>query len=279
MADDSSSDTEELLRQSAQGNAAARQQLLEHHRPRLRRMVALRLDRRLAARLDPSDLVQDALAEAARQLSDYLRQQPLPFYPWLRRIAWQRLVDAHRRHVRAGRRSVLREEHEPDLPDESALQLADRLIGRGGSPSARLRQQEQSVRLRAALAELGDREVILLRFLEDLSVAEVAAVLGLTEGAVKMRQLRALERLRGLLRPGRCAGPPPAAALPPRGAGGGQFAPPAHRAGVRCRLRARRPLLRHAAHRRAVTLGPPRPFTPGGGPGHRLPGIDGLLCP
>ena len=203
MADDSSSDTEELLRQSAQGNAAARQQLLERHRPRLRRMVALRLDRRLAARLDPSDLVQDALAEAARQLSDYLRQQPLPFYPWLRRIAWQRLVDAHRRHVRAGRRSVLREEHEPDLPDESALQLADRLISRGGSPSARLRQKEQSVRLRAALTELGerDREVILLRFLEDLSVAEVAAVLGLTEGAVKMRQLRALERLRGLLGP------------------------------------------------------------------------------
>jgi RNA polymerase sigma-70 factor (ECF subfamily) len=189
MSDAPSSDTEELLRQSAAGDAAARQQLLERYRRRLRRMVALRLDRRLAARLDPSDLVQEALAEADRQLSDYLRERPLPFYPWLRQIAWLRLVDAHRRHVRASKRSVLREEGVPLLPDESALELADRLFARGSSPSARLRQKELRDRLRAALALLRerDREVLVLRYLEDLSVAEVAAVLGLAEGAVKMR--------------------------------------------------------------------------------------------
>src|SRR5262245_1809066 len=194
-------DTEQLLREAAQGDAIARQQLLERHRPRLRRMVALRLDRRLAARLDPSDLVQESLAEAARQLSDYLRQRPLPFYPWLRQIAWLRLVDAHRRHVRAGKRSVLREAPEPPLPDASAQQLAQRLLARGSSPSARLRRQETSERLRAALALLHerDRDVLVLRYLEDLSTAEIAAVQGMAEGAVKMRQLRALERLRALL--------------------------------------------------------------------------------
>src|SRR5262245_16701808 len=69
-------DTDELLDRSAAGDGAARQSLLERHRPRLTRMVAVRLDRRLAARLDPSDVVQEALAEAAARLSAYLRERP-----------------------------------------------------------------------------------------------------------------------------------------------------------------------------------------------------------
>src|SRR5438477_6125508 len=117
--------TEALIRDAAGGDERARQRLLDLHRRRLRRMVALRLDRRLAARLDPSDVVQEALADAAGKLTDYLRRRPLPFYPWLRRLAWERLVALHRRHVRAGCRSVAREE--PGglaLPDESAVALA-----------------------------------------------------------------------------------------------------------------------------------------------------------
>ena len=98
-----------MLDRAGHGDARARQLLLERHRARLRRMVAVRLDRRVAARVDPSDLVQETLAEAAARLSDYLRRRPLPFYPWLRQIAWDRLVEAHRRHLRAGRRSVARE--------------------------------------------------------------------------------------------------------------------------------------------------------------------------
>src|SRR5215470_6717040 len=93
-------DTEELLRRSQAGDRDARGALLQRHRKRLRRMVALRLDRRLASRLDPSDVVQDVLAAADRRLDEYLSERPLPFYPWLRQIAWDRLVYEHRRHVR-----------------------------------------------------------------------------------------------------------------------------------------------------------------------------------
>src|SRR5436309_4126243 len=120
-------DTEQLLEAVRRGDAQARGRLLERHRSKLRRMVALRLDRRLAARVDPSDVVQESLAEAAARLDDYVRDRPLPFYPWLRRIAADRLVDAARRHLRAGRRTVEREEP-PALPGESVMELAERLI-------------------------------------------------------------------------------------------------------------------------------------------------------
>ena len=85
-------DTDLLLDRAAAGDGRARQELLARHRKRLRRMVALRLDRRLAARVDPSDVVQEALADAARKLDGYLRDRPLPFYPWLRQLAGERLV-------------------------------------------------------------------------------------------------------------------------------------------------------------------------------------------
>jgi RNA polymerase sigma-70 factor, ECF subfamily len=197
MATQPGPDTEELLEAIARGDAEARGQLLERHRPKLRRMVAIRFDRRLAARVDPSDVVQESLAEAAARLPEYIRERPLPFYPWLRRIAADRLADAGRRHLYAGRRSLGREAAE-GLPDESVVALANRLLASHSSPSARLQRRERRDRVRAALALLPDRdrEVLVLRYLEDLSTADTAAVLSVGEGAVKMRLVRALQRLR-----------------------------------------------------------------------------------
>jgi RNA polymerase sigma-70 factor (ECF subfamily) len=197
-----SPNTDELLRQASRGDPAARQQLLARHRDRLRRMVAVRLDPRLAARVDPSDVVQEALLVAAQKLSGYLEQRPVPFYPWLRRLAWEHLVKLHERHVQTRKRSVLQEE--PGilaLPEDSAVLLAQRLAGSATNPSQRLVRRELQERVRAALARLSatDREVLVLRYLEQLSTAEIAAVLGIGEGAVKMRHRRALDRLSRLL--------------------------------------------------------------------------------
>jgi RNA polymerase sigma-70 factor, ECF subfamily len=195
-------DTEQLIERAARGDDGARQDLLALHRDRLRRMVRVYLDRRVAARVDASDVIQEALAEAARKLPDYLRDRPLPFYPWLRRIAWERLVKAHRQHLWAGVRSAAREEPGGlGLLDESALDLARKLVASGTSPSHHLVRDEMRLRVRAALDQLGerDREVLVMRYLEQLPTREIAAALGVTEGAVKVRHLRALERLRGLL--------------------------------------------------------------------------------
>jgi RNA polymerase sigma-70 factor, ECF subfamily len=194
--------TDRLLAKAGRGDPVARQQILQAHRDRLRRMVALRLDRRLALRIDASDVVQEALAEAERELDGYLRRPEMPFYPWLRRFAWDRLLKLRRFHVGAQRRSVEREAWGGlPLPDESARDLVARIAGNGTSPSRHLIREELRATVRRALDAMAeaDREVLVLRYLEQLPFDEIAAVLGVGIGAVKMRHLRALTRLRGLL--------------------------------------------------------------------------------
>jgi RNA polymerase sigma-70 factor (ECF subfamily) len=193
---------EALVRRACRGDPAARGELLERHRPYLLRMVALRMDRRLAARVDASDIVQETLARAARDLSEYVQRPTVPFSVWLRQIAWERLADVHRLHIRSQRRTVTREAPGGiPLPDESVIQLAKRLLASGTSPSRRLIRDEESARLRAALASLPerDREILVMRHLEQLDNCEIAAVLSLSEGAVRVRHVRALRRLRALL--------------------------------------------------------------------------------
>ena len=196
-------ETEDLLNPAAAGDEIALRKLLERHREPLRRMVAVRLDRRLSARLDPSDVVQEAFADASLKLQEYARNRPLPFYPWLRRLAAERLALAHRRHITVTGRSVCLERvgtFDPYCGGSNA-RLIDRLATSGTSPTANLRRVELRKRVGRALDALreGDRDVLVLRYLEDLPFVEVASVLGITENAAKVRHFRALDRMRELM--------------------------------------------------------------------------------
>jgi RNA polymerase sigma-70 factor (ECF subfamily) len=203
-------DTDELVRRVGEGDQAAVSQFLDRHRARLRRMVTARLDPRLLARVDPSDVVQVVLLKAAQRLPEYARDRPLPFYPWLRQLAWDRLVELHHHHIRAHKRSVTREQPDPLLSDPSALLLAEQLVDSGTGPNAQLLRKELRERVRAALAGLPaqDREILLMRHVEQLKVSEIATSLRLSEGAVKMRRLRAIQKLRELLDKGPSEGQP-----------------------------------------------------------------------
>jgi RNA polymerase sigma-70 factor (ECF subfamily) len=195
-------DTALLIEQAERGDVHAGQALLVRHRKRLRRAVSLRMDRRLATRVDPSDVVQDALMGAALKLADYLRARPLPFYNWLRQLAFDRLAELRRTHLYTKKRAVEREAPGLSQPaGDSALQLAEHVLSQGDSPSQALLRQELQSRLQTALLRLPerDRRIIVLRNLDRASVKECAAKLMISEGAVRTRHLRALQRLRTLL--------------------------------------------------------------------------------
>lgn len=195
--------TRALLRRVAADDISAATELLALYHKRLRKMIAVRLDPRLAARVDPSDVVQETLVVAARELKNYAHAQPVAFYPWLRAIAMNRLIDLHRQHVLAKRRSVRREESMRPLnvTDHTHAELAKRLVASGASPSRQCERRESLMNLQAALLRLDDedREILVLKYLEELPAAEISAILEVNERTVWRRHSRAIQRLSDIL--------------------------------------------------------------------------------
>jgi RNA polymerase sigma-70 factor, ECF subfamily len=197
------SETTRLIEQAVRGDQRALGELLGRHRERLRRMVALRLDRRLQGRVDPSDIIQEACLDAARRLPEYHKNPAMPFFLWLRFLAGQRLVDEHRKHLGAAARDAGREIslYRGALPETSSAALAAHLLGALTTPSQAAIRVERKIRLQEALNSLDpiDREVLALRHFEELSNTEAAVVLGLDKSAASKRYARALIRLKAIL--------------------------------------------------------------------------------
>jgi RNA polymerase sigma-70 factor (ECF subfamily) len=202
MSDDAS-ETGRLLVQAAAGDPDRFGALLEQHRARLRRMVALRLDPRLHGRIDPSDVIQEAYLEASARLAEYVQKPTMPFFLWLRFLAGQKLVTLHRHHLGTRMRDAGREVslYRGRLPEASSAALAAQLLGHETRPSEAAVRAELKIRLQEALNSMDalDREILALRHFEQLSLGETAQVLGLTESGACRRHLRALKRLREIL--------------------------------------------------------------------------------
>jgi RNA polymerase sigma-70 factor (ECF subfamily) len=193
-----SAETQSLLRQVQAGDRRAFEQLFARHQSDLRQFVALRLDPKLRARLDPSDVVQETQLEVFQRLGDFLERRPMPFRLWLRKTAYERLLKLRRRHLGADKRAVDREVR---LPDRSSLLLAQQLLAAGSTPSQHLSRREIARCVGQAVAQLPetDREILLMRNFEGLSYQEISCLLDLDAAAARKRYGRALLRLRQLL--------------------------------------------------------------------------------
>jgi RNA polymerase sigma-70 factor (ECF subfamily) len=179
-------------------------QYFEDQRGRLRKMVELRLDARLQGRLDPSDVLQEAFVELSQRLDEFLERRPMPLFVWVRFLTGQRLAALHRFHLGVKARDPRREvKLEPDGPPAAtSASLSARLVGVSQDPGSALAREDERARVQAALDDMSplEREIIALRHFEELSNAEAAQVLRITENAAAGRYFRALNRLREVLK-------------------------------------------------------------------------------
>ena len=188
-----------LLDAASDHDEAAIAELFDQHLPAIKHSVRRRLRPLVQARFDASDVVQETHQHARRRLDDYLRRRPMAFRLWLLRTAHERLLELERFHRQAAKRSV---DCELALPDASSVRLADFILQNRVGPVSEAIAREQAVVVRKCLSQLDvkDRDVLLLRVFDDLSNAEVAQVLELKPDTAKKRFLRALVKLKELLR-------------------------------------------------------------------------------
>src|SRR6516165_104724 len=197
-------DTIPLLRQGASGDHHALGELWHRYRERLKRMIRLRLDRRLQGRLDPSDVLQEAFLDFARRAGEFAENPEVSLFLWLRTLTGQRLQMLHRQHLGAKMRDAAREIslHHGSMPQATSVSLAAQLLGHFTSAHAKVARAEMQILLQEALNGMDpiDREILALRHFEELSNIDTAEVLGIDPSAASSRHVRALKRLRQILK-------------------------------------------------------------------------------
>jgi RNA polymerase sigma-70 factor (ECF subfamily) len=183
------------------GNADAIAEVFSHHRDKLQRMVRFRLDRRLYGRVDTADVLQDVWLETSRRIEDYTSNPAVPFFVWVRQIAYQIIIDLHRRHLGAQKRNVSQEVSIGKSNCDTSVSIAAQLAGNLTSPSNVAMRGERLATLREALDSMDevDREVLALRHFEELGNNEVAEILGIQKTTASNRYVRALKRLKQVL--------------------------------------------------------------------------------
>ena len=191
----------DLIRKAHKREPGALDRLLESYRHYLKLLARTGIDASLQGKADPSDLVQETFLKAHQHFKQFRGRNEVELIAWLRSILARNLADLTRRYHRAESRRVGREHSLEQLLETSSQALDNLLADAVTSPSESAQRRELSVVLANALAELSDeqREVIVLRSLEERDWPEVARRMKRRTGAVRMLWVRALKRLRPLI--------------------------------------------------------------------------------
>jgi RNA polymerase sigma-70 factor (ECF subfamily) len=173
---------------------------LEGFRDYLRLLARARLDPRLAAKLDPSDVVQQTLLEAHKEQDAFRGGTRGELAAWLRQILARNLANALR-DFRRDKRDVGRERALDAVIADSSARVEAWLAAEQSSPSDRAEQQEDAARLAAALERLPEaqREVVVLRHLHGWSLHDIARHVGRSRSAVAGLLHRGLQQVRNEL--------------------------------------------------------------------------------
>lgn len=189
---------------AAQGDPDALSRVFARCMPQLDRMIQLRLDPKLRARVGVDDILQETIVEALHRLPEFAANPNMPVTLWLRSLAGQTLINARRHHLGVQKRSAEHEVslHSGSFPQVDTESLARQLIGRFTSPSQAAFRAELQLSVQQVLNEIDpiDREIIVMRHFEHLSNLEVSEILGLHKAAASKRYVTALRRLQEHLR-------------------------------------------------------------------------------
>ncbi|MEM8947682.1 MAG: sigma-70 family RNA polymerase sigma factor [Planctomycetota bacterium] len=189
----------QLVEELRSGSERALADLFELYRPRLIHIVAARMDKRLRGRVDPSDLLQETFLDLSSRLPSFVvDDRGLSAFVWMRLTAVEKVIHSYRRHLHAARRDIRREADPAVLQPHSSMALADQLCGRFTSVGRKAIRAEIAETVQETLKQMQeiDYEIITMRCFEELSNAEAAQSLGISENGASSRFVRAMARLK-----------------------------------------------------------------------------------
>lgn len=191
------SQSEAWVAAARRGDRLALAKLLTTCHPGLRSRAAAGMDAAMKTKGGPDDILQEVYLDVARQIHQFENRGPGSFLNWVHAILNNKLIDA-RRAAHCQVRDAGREVRAHGADDDSYWNLLDNVYAESGTPSRVVRREEALRALLSCLSDVSEthRQVIQLRFLEGLSVDQVATRLGKTDAAVVALSKRALEALR-----------------------------------------------------------------------------------
>jgi len=191
----------ELIRQARQGNAESRERLFEVCRNYLGFIARAQVESWLRVKVDASDVVQQTMLEAHRDFDRFAGDSEKEWLGWLRKILSHNVADLTRHYRGTAKRQARREIPFREPAETGLAGGAPEPVDPGVSPSQHLAQQDNELRLAAALAELPPdyQEVIMLRNLQHLPFGDIALQMERSRPAVQMLWMRAIKKLQATI--------------------------------------------------------------------------------